>query len=272
MLRGRAVEARVGAEHDFRWRGAEVSRIEGLSDAVFAFAVTLLVVSLEVPRTFDELLATMRGFAAFAICFALLMQVWYWHYRFFRRYGLQDRPTLTLNALLLFLVLFYVYPLKFLFTLLVDQTLGVARAATIREAQVPLLMAIYGAGYLAVQLVFALLYAHAYRRRRALGLDAREEALTRGNVRASGVGMGVALLSIALAARGGPAAGSWAGWVYLLLVPAQALNGALTGRQVRRLRAAGPAPAGSGAPPEPVGAAPHPSRPDMQASGDAPPT
>ena len=37
-----------GADQAFRWRGGEVSRLEGLSDAVFAFAVTLLVVSLEV--------------------------------------------------------------------------------------------------------------------------------------------------------------------------------------------------------------------------------
>lgn len=37
---------------DFRVRGKEVSRVEGLSDAVFGFAITLLVVSLEVPKTF----------------------------------------------------------------------------------------------------------------------------------------------------------------------------------------------------------------------------
>ena len=39
-------------EEHFRWRGREVSRVEGFTDAVFAFAVTLLVVALEVPHTF----------------------------------------------------------------------------------------------------------------------------------------------------------------------------------------------------------------------------
>ena len=38
----------------FRWRGGETTRVEGVSDAVFAFVITLLVVSLEVPRTFHE--------------------------------------------------------------------------------------------------------------------------------------------------------------------------------------------------------------------------
>jgi hypothetical protein len=61
----------------------------------------------------------MRGFFAFAICFALLLQVWHEQYRYFRRYNLQDSISLVLNCILLFLVLFYVYPLKFLFTFLV---------------------------------------------------------------------------------------------------------------------------------------------------------
>src|SRR6266536_5396112 len=86
----------------------EVSRVEGFSDAVFAFAVTLLVVSLEVPHTFEELMDAMRGFPAFALCFAMLSQVWFHHYRYFRRYGLQDTFTVVLNGVLLFVVLFYV--------------------------------------------------------------------------------------------------------------------------------------------------------------------
>src|ERR1700704_843358 len=124
MLREKLMAKDIGRRADFRWRSHEISRIEGLSDAVFAFAVTLLVVSLEVPRTFTELAAAMRGFGAFAISFMLLFMVWFNQYKFFRRYGLQDNLTVCLNAILLFVVLFYVYPLKFLFTFLVSLFTG----------------------------------------------------------------------------------------------------------------------------------------------------
>jgi len=110
---------------EFRLRGHEVKRIEAFSDAVFAFAVTLLIVSLEVPRSFEELMISMRGFFAFSICFLFLMLIWYEQNVFFRRYGLHDVITITLNAILIFLVLFYVYPLKFLLTLIFsDQIYG----------------------------------------------------------------------------------------------------------------------------------------------------
>ena len=46
MIREKFVERSVGSSMGFRWRSHEISRIEGLSDAVFGFAVTLLVVSL----------------------------------------------------------------------------------------------------------------------------------------------------------------------------------------------------------------------------------
>ena len=190
MLRERSM--RTGGEEGFSWRGQDVSRLEGFADAVFAFAVTLLVVSLEVPRTFGELLATMGGFFAFTICFALLFSVWHDHYKFSRRYGLRDNLTVWMTAALLFIVLFFVYPLKFLFSVLVDQLLGFgtevrlptgAVVQAIEPKQWPLLMVIYGGGFVAVQLVFVLLYLRAYALRGDLGLD--EHELSRPRARRS---------------------------------------------------------------------------------------
>src|SRR5215470_15827735 len=85
----------------FQLRGHEVKRIEAFSDAVFAFAVTLLIVSLEVPKNFEELMVNLRGFFAFAICFLLLMLIWHEQNIFFRRYGLEDVTTITLNSILI---------------------------------------------------------------------------------------------------------------------------------------------------------------------------
>src|SRR5258708_16896346 len=124
MIREKLIDKSIGDNKKFRWRSHEISRIEGLSDGVVGFGVALLVVSLEVPKTFSELMETMRGFGAFAISFTLLFIVWFNQYKFFRRYGLQDNLTVCLNAVLLFVVLFYVYPLKFLFTLLISLFTG----------------------------------------------------------------------------------------------------------------------------------------------------
>ena len=96
-------------------RRHEVSRLEAFSDAAFAFALTLLVVSLDVPQSYDQLMQIMRGFPSFACCFALLVWIWYEHNLFFRRYGLHDPWTVFVNGMLLFVTLFYVYPLKFMF-------------------------------------------------------------------------------------------------------------------------------------------------------------
>jgi uncharacterized membrane protein len=70
------------SEPHFRWRGGEITRLESFTDAVFAFAVTLPAVSLEVPRTFEELLVAMNGFFVSLSCFAILTQVWYFHDKF----------------------------------------------------------------------------------------------------------------------------------------------------------------------------------------------
>ncbi len=223
----------------------EVSRIEGFSDAVFAFAVTLLVVSLEVPHTFNELAAAMRQFFAFAICFALLFQVWWRHFNFFRRYGLEDAPTIVLTGILLFVVLFYVYPLKFVFTMVINQMIGGAPGQdehgppVILASQTPRLMQIYSGGVVAVFTIFALMYANALRQRERLELDARQQLEARLSIIDNA---GIALIGVAsvlVATLGGPvAAASIAGPMYFLIGPFKWGLGWYSAKAYLRLEAA----------------------------------
>ena len=220
----------------FRWRGAEITRIEGLSDAVFAFAVTLLIVSLEVPKTFDELMVVIRGFFAFAICFALLLQVWHEQYRFFRRYNLQGPASLVLNCILLFLVLFYVYPLKFLFTFLVNMWMGFAPNVQIEYRQVPLLMEIFSGGFLAVSCIFMLLYSHALHKRDTLELNVLEVFDTKVSIGAAAINAFTAIASLAIAWLAPIQWSGFSGIIYpILLGPSFTIYYGVMGSKRRRL-------------------------------------
>jgi uncharacterized membrane protein len=242
MIREKLIDKGIGDNHKFRWRSHEPSRIEGLSDAVFGFAVTLLVVSLEVPKTYAELMEAMRGYGAFAISFTLLLLVWYTQYKFFRRYALQDNVSLILNAALLFVVLFYVYPLKFVFTFLVSLFTGhkgevkLPNGTTIAMVenadQVASLMVIFSVGYLAVFGLFVLLYWHAYRKREKLELNELEVFDTRTDIRESALNVAIAALSIGfgLARYAG-----LSGMTYMLCPIVLSLHGMMSGKGRRRI-------------------------------------
>lgn len=184
-------------------RRHDISRLEAFSDAVFAFALTLLVVSLEVPKSYDQLMNLMRGFPAFACCFAVLVGIWVEHNLFFRRYGLQDGYTVFLNSVLLFVVMFYVYPLKFMF----DSGFAHFLAWTgqgVHPMTLPQLSrasAIYGLGFIAVFVMFGLLYLHAYRKRHELGLSPLDvfkiKSFAGHHMVSAGVGLFVVLFALA---------------------------------------------------------------------------
>ena len=164
-------------ESVFVWRSHEPSRLETFSDAVFAFAITLIMVSLEVPKTFDELFEVFKGFFAFACCFGILFTIWNSQNIYFRRYGLNDARVTSLNAMLLFVVLMYVYPLKFLFTALFSggQYNDHGHVGNmITEQQQPTLMYVYHSGYAAIYLLFYLMHVHAKKQAAAIKLSPGE--------------------------------------------------------------------------------------------------
>ncbi|HEX6039874.1 TMEM175 family protein [Longimicrobium sp.] len=244
MIRERMMDGRTVEANGFRWRGHEVSRLEALSDAVFGFAITLLVVSLDPPRTATALFQAMGGLVVFALCFAILFLVWYNQYRFFRRYGLNDTATIVLNAVLLFVIVFFVYPLRFVFSMVVEIMKGNQPwlqthdgVLVLSAGQWPLLMTVFSGGYLAVFLLFALMHLHAYRLRDALDLSPTERYDTLDNVRESLLNVGIALVSVVLAWFGGDRGPLWAGLAYWGVGPVLFAHGWLSGRRRRQLHA-----------------------------------
>ncbi|MCP4899654.1 MAG: DUF1211 domain-containing protein [bacterium] len=200
-----------------------ITRLEAFSDAVFAFAATLLVVSLEVPKTFPQLVSDLKGFIAFGLAFSALVLIWSVHNGFFKRYSLEDTYTVVLNSCLLFVVLFYVYPLKFVSKGIALYVLGVGENRTEYGITGPedlaTLFAIYGAAFAAVFLCVALMYLHAYRLRHKLELtkDQRDEAILL--FRHYLIFCVVGLLSVATAFSGFGLRYALPGWIYFLLGP-----------------------------------------------------
>jgi hypothetical protein len=245
MLRAHLFEKRIVTDPLFRWRGGEVSRVEGLSDGVFALAVTMLVMRPDVPRTFHELWATLLDLPVFIASFALVMLAWRYHFLFFRRYGLQDLPTIVLNSAYLLLVLFCVYPLKFLAGFLWSLVLGRGTAAMFAVpsgsppwsdlAQRSDMMVFYGAAIFGVFGLQGSMLLWAMHERERLELDQVERFLTKSSTVAQGITCAIALLSIGVALAGMP---DVAGLVYFLMAPLHAIWGSWSGAHARKLAAA----------------------------------
>lgn len=213
-------------------RRHEITRLEGFSDAVFGFALTLLVVSLEVPHSYDELMAIMGGFLSFACCFALLLWIWWEHNAFFRRYGLQDGVTAVLNGGLLFVVLFYVYPLKFMFDSMF------ARFVPSRHPPEPMALyqlanasSVYALGFVVMFIMFALLYSRAYVKRDALGLSELEVFDLKSLLGHQLVSASVGAISLGIAMLAPLAYAPLSPTSLVLMGPGHFTWGALRGRQ-----------------------------------------
>jgi len=224
-------------DEGFRMRGASLSRLDVFSDVVLGIALVLLVVSLAIPRNFTQLRSPTPAFTTSSICFLMLVNAWFSHYIFFRRYGLNDRLTVALNAALLCLVLFCVYPLKFLyttlFTSLVPSDLSPRFAAAV---QINGMLVLYALGFSTVFFLIAALYWNAWRQRQRLELNGIERLLTVSSI-VNLLGMaGIGLVACLAALLCPPSWALYSAVLYFLILPWKALNSVYFSRKARLLR------------------------------------
>lgn len=167
----------------FRVRGKDMTRIETFTDAAFAFALTLLVISLDPPTSMRALTTALVHVPGFILSAILLMVFWNGHHRWSRRYGLDDSMTTVLSCMLVFTVLFFVYPLRYMssavtgFTarltgLPIGPDVGTLGITGLRDVNG--MLVIFGLGFMCMSLAIAWLNLHAWRQRDALGLNANE--------------------------------------------------------------------------------------------------
>ncbi len=170
-------------EGGFRMRGMAMTRVEVFVDAAFAFAVTLLVISFDaIPHTYPEMVIAFKTIPAFVAAVAQLVWLWHTHATWCRRYGLDDDPTVWLSALLLVVVLIYIYPMRVLlegfFAWISDGYFPSSFDLNTYD-ELRFMFAFMGIAFAALCLTFVLMYGYAVRLAAPLALNARELTKTR---------------------------------------------------------------------------------------------
>lgn len=226
MFRGSVSKHYLGMNKEFRHRGEEPGRLENFSDALFALAITLLLISTSPPSNFQQIKRFAIDLVPFMLCVVYIVLIWQQHFVFFYRYGLRNGKMVMLNAVFLSLVLFYVYPLKFLTKLigfpigylLNDVALLNELKGSISGKDIPDLMIIYGLGAASVFLVLAQMYRYALKNAKELELNDIEIFDTQVSVRANFIMGAIPALSVIMAFLfyGHWSAGMISGFTYFL--------------------------------------------------------
>ena len=222
--------------HDgFRLRGVGINRLETLVYAAFAFALTLLVISVgAIPDNLQQLVSALKQVPALALSFLMLMVIWRAYALWSERFGLDDAASIWLSSALMFTVMVYVYPLR---------AMTVAGASFFTGGWLPSefqirsatdlggLFATYGSAFALLAGLMAAHYHLGLRRAGQLQLDACEQEVARAErgfwLFASVVGLVSAVAALLLP-------GYWktlAPWLYFLI-------GILGWRLSRRVEAA----------------------------------
>ncbi len=206
------------------YRGNNASRVDNLTDAVFGIAITLLIFNLSNPNSFTDLLTFTKTLPAFMISISFLILVWREHLRFSLIYSLNNKGFIILNTIFIALVIFYVYPLRFLSLFLTSVFFKVDIGLSIQSDQVPHLMIYYGFVAFALYFILFLFYHRADQQRKQMQLNPYEIFYTKSQKKKLIIMFSVPLLSIVLVLILQLFSTTWAsiigGFTYALYAPA----------------------------------------------------
>jgi uncharacterized membrane protein len=219
-------------------RGRQTTRLETFVDAAFAFALTMLVVSVDsVPQSYDQLVDAIKRVPAFAASFLITVMFWLGHYRWSRRYGIEDTGSVVLSLLLVFLVLVFLYPLRLMASgafYSVSHGWLPGEIEITRIGQLQFMFVLYGMGFMLMSAVLLALYARVLRMQFEPPLSAEDRAVARVEVQAWGILASMGAMSTLLALALPPKQVGFAVWIYASLAVIMPLMGRRWERHVAR--------------------------------------
>ena len=169
-------------------------RLEAFSDGVFAIAITLLILEINVPESsFDNLWQGIAdqwpSYLAYATSFLTIGGIWLVHHGIVRRLQYANRQLMVVNLVLLMLVSFLPFPTKLMAEAI--HNVDAARAAVI----------FYGAILFVISLVLWLFWTTITRDRRVLRPEVSEkEIATIARAATPNLGFYAAVIALALIA------------------------------------------------------------------------
>lgn len=133
------------------------NRLMALSDGIFAFASTLMVIDIGTSINLNEIDTQLPLFISFGVAFFVMIILWKVHYNFFQRTTYIDNWIITFNTVLLFTILFYLFPLKSLVNSSINKI-------SVTPENLAYLFILYGIGFVLIFTMVVLLYWRAYKK------------------------------------------------------------------------------------------------------------
>jgi uncharacterized membrane protein len=151
----------------------KTNRLEAFSDGVFAVAITLLILEINVPEgenLWHQLKDEWPSFASFFISFWVIGIIWVNHHGLLDHLKRTDRPVLYLNLLVLMTVVFIPFS-----TALMAEHLK-------SGADEKVAAAVYALAFLAMGIAFNLFWTYIVKHRRQLGVEIPDEEVRRMSI------------------------------------------------------------------------------------------